>query len=84
MVHPVLHRLNLSLADLRKVRPFRKPAPNHPVMYFIAPFFPGGVGITVIDGESLPAQHGLDQQVMFQELRPVIRGDGVVMVLNRW
>lgn len=84
MIPPAIHRLDLPLANLRKVGPIRKPAPYHPVMYFIAPFFPGGVGITVIDGESLPAQHGLDQQVMFQELRPVIRGDGVVMVLNRW
>lgn len=44
-------------------------------MYFIGPFLPGGVGMAVKNGEPPPAQHGLDQEVMLQELRPVVRGN---------
>lgn len=43
MVHPVFHRLDLPFADFRKVRPLRKPPPNHPVMYLVGPLLPGGV-----------------------------------------
>ena len=46
-------------------------------MYLIGALLPGGVGVAVKNGEPPPAQHGLDQQVMLQELRPVVRGYGL-------
>ena len=80
IVHPVLHRFDLRVFYLVKVRPLGKEPPNHAVMIFIAPLFPCRIAMAVVDLKSRPTSNASDQLLILQELAAIVRGDAAELL----
>lgn len=63
--------------DLSEVGPFGEPTPDHAVVVLVAPFFPGGVAMAVIDVKPLAAVDGAAQLFILHELAAVVCGDAL-------
>lgn len=75
MIQEVRRRLYLPLRNLGEVCPLGKKPSHQPVVVLIGSLLPGGIRMAVVDLKPFPAIDRPGKQIIFQKLRPVVRGD---------